>query len=101
MNSLNEGIELKTAGDICNISITTARRWLKLWNESGLDGLKIEWGEGRPALLTNEQIAQLKEYMRNNLVTQHSEVHKYILTHFNVDYSLYQIYRIVKKLKFN
>ena len=99
MNSLNQGIELKTAGDICNISINTARKWLKLWNESGLDGLKIEWGKGRPALLTEEQIAQLKDYMRNNLVTRHSDVHKYILANFNVDYSLYHIYRLVKKTR--
>jgi transposase len=97
MNSLNKGIELNKAADIFNISISTARKWLKLWNVSGLDGLKIEWGEGRPNLLTDEQLAQVKEYIRNNHVTRHSEIHKYILINFNVDYSLYHIYRLVKK----
>ena len=97
MNSLNHGVNLKDAGNIFNISISTARRWLKLWNKSGLDGLKIEWGEGRPSLLTDEELNQIKEYMRNNHVTRHSEVHKYILVNFNVDYSLYHIYRLVKK----
>jgi len=97
MNSLNNGVNLKVASDIFNISISTARKWLHLWNKSGLDGLKIEWGEGRPSFLTDDQLGQVKEYMGNNHVTRHSEVHKFILTNFNVDYSLYHIYRLVKK----
>jgi transposase len=97
MNSLNNGVTLKEASDIFNISISTARRWLKLWNKSGLDGLAIEWGEGRPSLLADEQLNQVKDYIRNNHVTRHSEVHKFILVNFRVDYSLYHIYRLVKK----
>jgi len=97
INSLNNSVDLNVAADIFNISISTARKWLGLWNESGLDGLKIEWGEGRPCLLTDEQIAQVKDYITNNHVTRHSEIHKYILVNFNVDYSLYHIYRLVKK----
>jgi len=97
INTLNNGISLENTSIICNISISTARKWLKLWNNSGLDGLKIKWGEGRPSFLTNEQLAKVKEYIRNNHVTRHSEVHRYILENFNVDYSLDHIYRLVKK----
>ena len=97
MNSLNNGINLSDAADIFSISISTARKWLKLWNESGLEGLKIEWGKGRPNLLTDEQIAQVKDYMHKHHVTRHSEIHKYILVNFNIDYSPYHMYRLVKK----
>jgi transposase len=97
MNSLDNGVDLYDAANIFNVSISTARKWLKLWNELGLDGLKIEWGEGRPSLLTDEQLVQLKDYIQNNHVTRHSEIHKYILINFNIDYSLYHIYRLVKK----
>ena len=97
INCLNNGFNLEEARIAVNTSISTARKWLKLWNEHGIEGLKIKWGDGRPSFLTHEQKSQVKEHMRNNHVTRHSEVHKYILENFNVNYSLDHIYRFIKK----
>jgi transposase len=102
INSLNNGFNIEETYNVLNISISTARLWLKMWNQSGLNGLKIEWGGGRPNFLTDEQQKQVMDYIRNNHVTRHSEIHKFILEEFNVNYSLNHLYRFVKKkLKFN
>jgi len=41
---LRNGFNLNQMTDILNISISTARVWLKNWNKDGLKGLNIKWG---------------------------------------------------------
>jgi putative transposase len=97
INGLNNNYSLENMVSILNISISTARKWLKLWNENGLIGLNIKWSEGRPSNLSDNQKQQVREYIKYNHVTRHSQVHKFILDNFNVDYSLKHIYRLLKK----
>jgi transposase len=97
INGLNNNYNLEDMVSILNISISSARKWLKSWNEDGLSGLKIEWGEGRPSYLSNTQKQQVREYIKNNHVTRHSQVREFILNNFKVEYSLKHIYRLLKK----
>jgi len=97
INGLNNEYNLEDMVSILNISISSARKWLKLWNENGLIGLNIEWGEGRPSYLSDEQKQEVREYIKYNHVTRHSQVYKFILDNFNVEYSLKHIYRLLKK----
>jgi transposase len=76
INSLNNGLNIEEASNIFNISISTARLWLKSWNNTGVEGLIIKWSSGRPNFLTSEQKEEVKDYIRNNHVTRHSEIHK-------------------------
>lgn len=97
VNGLRNGFNLNQMCDILNISISTARVWLKNWNKDGLKGLNIKWGDGRPNLLTDEQYEKVKKYVIDNNVSRYSEIHNFILTNFGVDYSLKHLYRLVKK----
>jgi transposase len=97
ISALNNMVNLEETTKIFNISISTARLWLNLWNESGLEGLIIKWGGGRPNFLTSEQRSIVKDYIMNNHVTRHSEVHKFILDNFGIDYSMSHLYLFIKK----
>ncbi|MDR3063845.1 MAG: hypothetical protein LBU40_06910 [Methanobrevibacter sp.] len=97
INGLNNGYKLDDMVTILDISISSARKWLKLWNNNGLNGLKIEWGEGRPSYLSNSQKQEVRKFIKNNNVSRHSEVRKFILKSFGVEYSLKHIYRLLKK----
>jgi putative transposase len=96
INGLNLGLDLEEISKIINISISTARKWLKLWNQKGLMGLVIHWGSGRPAFLTDDQFEQVRKHVINNNISRFSEIHKYILDEFNVDYSMKHLYRLKK-----
>jgi len=41
----------------------TVRRWRRLWQKSGRDGLKLKPHPGRPCLMSNEQKGQLVEML--------------------------------------
>jgi transposase len=100
INCLKNGLNMHEAMKILSISSSTARRWIKKWNSSGLDGLIINWGDGRPCSLNEEDELKIKDYINNNHVTRYSEIHKFILDNFGIDYSLSHLYKIVKKTRF-
>ena len=82
--------------------VSTGYRWLDQWNERGYEGLFPKYKNcGRKAQLSDEQFKKLDELMRDehNLTTK--KVHKMILTHFNVDYSLKQVRVIIHKLGYS
>jgi putative transposase len=97
VNLLNNGVDLKDASEFLGVSVSNCRLWLKYWNESGFKGLHIEWNGGRPSFLNDGEKEVVKDFMRNNHVTRHSEVHKFILERFGVNYSMNHMYGIVKK----
>lgn len=102
INSLNNTSNLEKSRDLVKISYSSAVRWLNLWNENGLDGLKINWGEGRPRLLTSNQLKQVYDYINNHRNCSYPEIHEYILKNFGIDYSISHLHFIArKKLKFN
>ncbi len=74
---------------------------LKHVNLIGLEGLKPSFGGGRPSKLTYDQLIELDKIIEKTPNISMKDVHKLVNEKFNVDYSLKQIGKIIKKLEYN
>src|SRR3989338_6482767 len=82
------------------ITEQTGYNWLEEWNENGYEGLKPEFGGGKPPKLTDNQTQQLKDKLKSgNWLTQ--EVRALIKRDFGVLYSFRHINRILRGFGMN
>ena len=82
------------------ITEQTGYNWLEAWNEKGYEGLKPEFGGGKPPKLTDNQTQQLKDKLKSgNWITQ--GVRALIRKEFNVLYSLRHVGRILRGFGMN
>ncbi|PTO51371.1 hypothetical protein CWN94_21660 [Vibrio splendidus] len=92
---------------LLNVSRLSVNRWVKLYLDSGVDGLVEKPRVGRSSYLTLEQKKRLKEHITQNLITpkgkrlQGSDIAEYILKEFNVFYSLSSVYRVLSEMGIN
>ncbi len=96
--------DVSKACDIMAVSVPTGYRWIDLWNEEGMEGLKSEQGKGggKPPKLNKEQFKELEMVLREEKewwITK--EVIVLIKERFGIKYSEDQVVRILKKLKMN
>ena len=99
-----KGETISKASDNLNISRKTGERWIKDYNESGLDGLTSKYSNcGRKSLLTDEQKQYLKEKITGNEESYDlKKVKKLIKDEFGIDYSDKQVWVIIReKLNLN
>lgn len=64
----HEGKTVKELSSFFSISVHSIRKWLKLWERQGIEGLKLKPGRGRkPKLKTNEKnhVETVKELIEN------------------------------------
>ena len=54
-----QGETISKASDYVHTSRKTGERWVKNYNEKGLEGLKPSFGGGRPSKLTYEEFIEL------------------------------------------
>lgn len=59
MKALLLGLEFQTVAKLFNVSDRTVVRWVKAWNESGVDGLIEKARVGRPRKIPPEQAPQI------------------------------------------
>ena len=69
--------------------------WLENWNEKGLEGLKPNYGGGRPSELTEEQKEELKKILEKRDDWTTREVRELINEEFGVEYSIRHLSRIL------
>lgn len=99
-----KGETISKASDNLNISRKTGERWVKDYNESGLDGLTSKYSNcGRKSLLTDDQKQYLKEKITGNEeVYDLKKVKKLIKDEFGIEYSDKQVWVITReKLNLN
>lgn len=90
-----------------HISRRSVNDWVKRFYENGLDGLKEKPRSGRPCALNESQLAQLSQYVRNNSIKENGGRLKaetlatYITQEFKVDYSIFNVYRLLHQLGFS
>lgn len=98
IKNLYFGDSVTEAGTRVGVSQPTASRWVERWNESGVDGLRPDFGGGRPPKLTEEQQAALADVLERHqpLTTEH--VQRLIEEGFGVSYSQRHVPRFIKKL---
>ena len=86
------------AAKFVGVTRETGFNWLKKYNEEGFNGLIPKYGGGRPSLLTNKQLKELKEIIINSEKNYSvREVQKLINDKYGVNYSYKQTWEISKK----
>jgi putative transposase len=94
---IKKGSTIKKASDFVGVVRQTGSRWLKAYNENGLDGLMPKFGGGRPSFLTDEQKKELKEIITakdaNYSIMQ---IRNLIENNYGVDYTYKQAWVIVR-----
>ncbi|MBR0370798.1 MAG: transposase [Methanobrevibacter sp.] len=98
---ISEGHSIAEAARIIGKSYQTVHRWAKTCEAEGLEGLKPSFGGGRPSKLTYDQLIELDKIIDERPNMSMKDVHLLVNDKFNVDYSLKQIGKIVKKLGYN
>lgn len=100
INQLYLGDTVETASERMCIAVQTGYSWLDLWNRKGYEGLKPEFGGGKPPNLTDEQKGQLKEKLsKGNWLTQ--EVRAMVKKDFGILYSLRHVGRMLREFGMN
>jgi len=99
INLLMKGETVKFASTTSGIRRETGSKWLKQYNEEGLDGLMPNYRNcGRHSLLTGEQKEELKRILSDSKKNYTiKDVHKIIKDKFEIDYSIKQVWVITKE----
>jgi len=96
IKELYKGSTVPRAAKEVGVSKVIGYVWLERWNKQGLEGLKPNYGGGRPSELNEEQKEELKVILgeRDDWTTK--EVKEPIKNKFGVEYSLRHVSRILK-----
>lgn len=92
---LYRGMSVEESADLVGVTKATGYAWLKRWNSKGCEGLIPEFGGGRPAKLAEEQKEKLRKMLKERTWTTR-EVQELIGAEFGVNYSSWQVRRILK-----
>ena len=98
IKNLYAGDSVTEAADRVGVTQPTASRWTDRWNNHGVDGLRPDFGGGRPPKLSETEQEQLCEVLERHqpLTTKH--VQQLIEDGFDVSYSQRHVSRLLKKL---
>ena len=99
MKNLYAGDSVTEGGSRVGVTQPTASRWIDRWNKYGLDGLRPDFGGGRPQKLSEREQDQLTEVLKHHqpLIIEH--MHRLIEEGFGVSYSDRHLYRIIKNIE--
>lgn len=75
--------------------------WQNRWNEKGYDGIIPRYAGGRPSKISDQQKSELEQILRLKESWTTKEIKDVISREFNVDYSLKQIYIILRDMGMN
>ena len=98
IKNLYAGDSVTEAASRVGVTQPTASRWTDRWNEHGIDGLRPDFGGGRPPKLSQREQDQLAEVLKRHqpLTTEH--VHRLIEEGFGVSYSERHVSRLLNEL---
>ncbi|MBE6505294.1 MAG: transposase [Methanobrevibacter millerae] len=94
-----QGETISKASDYVHTSRKTGERWVKNYNENGLEGLYSNYHNcGRKAKLTNEQLAELREIITSGEESYSiDDVQRIIKDTFGVNHDYKTVWTIVRK----
>ena len=75
--------------------------WQNRWNEMGYEGIIPRYAGGRPSKISEQQKSELEKILRRKENWTTKEIKDVISREFNVDYSLKQIYIILRDMGMN
>jgi transposase len=97
---LNEGWSYEQIAVALFLDETTARRYLKIYQRKGLDGLVENHYEGRGSNLTEEQCGELKEHLRQIIYPNAKSIVVYVAKTFDVKYTPEGLTHLLHRLGF-
>ena len=95
-----EGYSTKEAYKLANLKKDLAYLTLKRWNNGGYNALIRKPGGGRNSKLNNEQLEELKRYIKSQKIITAEDVQKFIKKKWNVDYTIMGV-KNLSKSQFN
>jgi len=75
--------------------------WQNRWNEMGYEGIIPRYAGGTPSKISEQQKSELEKILRRKESWTTKEIKDVISREFNVDYSLKQIYIILRDMGMN
>ena len=93
--------------EMLGVSRRSVNVWIKDYLKAGLDALKSKKSPGRPTRLSEEQLELLAEFIKANAIKEQGgrmiaeDVREYIITTFNVNYAIRNVYRLMHSLGFS
>ncbi|MCL1144567.1 helix-turn-helix domain-containing protein [Shewanella marinintestina] len=90
--------------EFLKVSRTSVNRWVSNYLSKGLEGLKEKPHSGRPMILTEKQVEQVKLFIDNSVKNSKSgkvkgyTVQTYIEESFGVKYEISSIYKMIERL---
>jgi putative transposase len=75
--------------------------WQNRWNEKGYEGIIPRYAGGRPSKISEQQKKELEQILRRKESWTSKEIKDVISREFSVDYSLKQIYIILRDMGMN
>jgi putative transposase len=75
--------------------------WQNRWNEKGYEGIIPRYAGGRPSKISEQQKKELEQILRRKESWTTKEIKDVISREFSVDYSLKQIYIILRDMGMN
>jgi len=86
VKNLYAGDTREQAGDRVGISRATTRRWVRAWNDGGVEGLRPGFGGGRPPKLSPTQFDELCELLEEGQPWTPQQIHALIEDRYGVTY---------------
>jgi transposase len=100
INDIYHDVSITKSCKKLGITRVTGHNWLNQWNKGGFDYLGRKSGSGGQSKLTPEQKEELSEIIIKNEIYSSKQVLELIKETFNVEYSIRQVERILRDLKF-
>jgi len=78
------------------VSQPTGGRWLKAWNEAGVDGLRPSFAGGRPAKLSSEQFNEFFSLLEDGQPWTPQEIDELLWERYQISYDRAHLARILR-----
>jgi len=96
-----DGDSVERAAEKVGITKRIGYIWQERWNEKGYEGIIPRYAGGRPSKLSQQQKNDLEQLLKQKETWTTKEVRDQILEKFNVEYTLKQIYIILRDMGMN
>ena len=107
LSHFRDGRSRTQIAQFLKVSRGSVNKWVRIYLNEGLEGLKEKPRTGRPAYLSKEQKKQLALYINDKAQSNDggrligTDIHLYIQTEFNQTYHTDSIYYLLKKMGFS
>ena len=100
INDLYHDVSITESCKKLGITNVTGHNWLKQWNKGGFNFLSRKKGSSGQSKLTPRQKEELSKIIIENKIYSSKKVLELIKERFDVEYSIRQVERILRDLKF-